>query len=43
MMDTAGNKLARREIAMIKVVARRMAQAVITRAIQAHGGGRGID
>jgi acyl-CoA dehydrogenase len=37
MMDKAGNRAARAEIAMIKVVAPRMALAVIDRAIQAHG------
>ena len=36
-MDTAGNKTARGEIAMIKVVAPNVALAVIDRAIQAHG------
>jgi len=37
LMDTVGNKVARGEIAMIKVVVPRMALRVIDRAIQAHG------
>lgn len=39
MMDKAGNKAARSEIAMIKVVAPNVACQVIDWAIQAHGGG----
>jgi acyl-CoA dehydrogenase len=38
-MDTAGNKAARKEIAMIKAAVPQMALKVIDRAIQIHGGG----
>src|SRR5205823_2339682 len=37
MMDTVGNKVARGELAMVKVVVPRMALRVLDRAIQAHG------
>ena len=37
MMDTVGNKVARKDIGMIKVAAPNMAQQVIDWAIQAHG------
>ena len=38
MMDTAGNKIAKSEIAQIKVAIPLMATRVIDRAIQIHGG-----
>jgi acyl-CoA dehydrogenase len=39
LMDTAGNKAARNEVAEIKVAVPNMACRVIDRAIQVHGGG----
>jgi acyl-CoA dehydrogenase len=38
MMDTVGNKVARSEIAMIKVAVPKMLSSVVDMAIQAHGG-----
>lgn len=38
IIDQHGNKAARNQVAMIKVVAPRMAQTVVDRAIQIHGG-----
>ncbi|NBQ88172.1 MAG: acyl-CoA dehydrogenase [Betaproteobacteria bacterium] len=43
LMDTVGNKVARTEIAMIKVVAPNMACQVIDWAMQVHGGGAMCD
>jgi acyl-CoA dehydrogenase len=39
MMDTVGNKVAKKEIAMIKVIVPSMTLRVLDWAIQAHGGG----
>jgi acyl-CoA dehydrogenase len=39
LMDTVGNKHAKTEIAAIKVAAPQIAQKIIDRAIQVHGGG----
>jgi acyl-CoA dehydrogenase len=38
MMDTVGNKVAKSEIAMIKVIVPNMTLRVVDRALQAHGG-----
>ncbi len=38
MMDTVGNKIAKSEIAMIKVIVPNMTLRVVDRALQAHGG-----
>jgi acyl-CoA dehydrogenase len=38
LMDTQGNKAARTEVAAIKVAALEVAQQVLDRALQAHGG-----
>lgn len=37
LMDTVGNKAARSQISQIKIVAPRVAERVIDRAMQAHG------
>ncbi len=39
LMDTVGNKAARKEIAMIKAIVPQMALKIIDRAVQTHGGG----
>ncbi|PYT00868.1 MAG: acyl-CoA dehydrogenase [Acidobacteria bacterium] len=39
MMDSDGNKAARKEIAMIKAIVPNMALKIVDRAIQTHGGG----
>ena len=39
MMDSVGNKEARKEIAMMKAVVPKMAQEILDRSIQVHGGG----